>query len=656
MLPVLRRRQALVVVLSVLLLGALPGTALAVKIVSWNLLNYPGPSGPTRNPSFRVVVEAMDPDILVCQEVVGLSGAQAFRNDVLNVVHPNQWTLSTFSDGPDSDNALYIRSNAFTTAAAGFLNTWPRQVDWWQLRPAGNLNSGGDLIVYSAHLKAGTTSTDVEQRRVMARAIRDHMIATWPAGQPVLVVGDFNLYNSGEPAYGALTGNPGEDAQMFDPISTPGTWHDNAAFASIHTQSTRTASIGDGGATGGMDDRFDFILVDADLLDTESWDYIPGTYTAYGQDGLRFNGAVNGFPTNAAVGQTIADALHTASDHLPVFLELQTPARAQLLPTSVAFGSVLQGATVNPVNLQLRNAALAGSDELDFDAAADSPLSLTGTTSGELDPGQVAAFAVGLETSTPGLIVPNVLVSTDDPVNPLVEVPVTGRVVRASRPSWIAGADSLAITVQLTIADESGIENVVTVHNAGHDANQAALYVASVSFTGPDAARFSFLDAPAFFVLGTPVERRVAIDGSGLADGTVLQATLTLTVQDDFTVQGAQPRGPLVAEFDVEIDTGVTAVPPLVAHTTLHQPVPTPFNPRTTLSFDLARAGSAKLEVFDVRGRRVATLVDTELSAGRHTRVWDATDAAGAPLASGVYLVRFVADGTVEVRRAVLVR
>lgn len=67
---------------------------------------------------------------------------------------------------------------------------------------------------------------------------------------------------------------------------------------------------------------------------------------------------------------------------------------------------------------------------------------------------------------------------------------------------------------------------------------------------------------------------------------------------------------------------------------------PNPFNPSTTLVFEVASPAAARLEILDVRGRRVATLVDAALGAGRHTRVWNGRDDAGRPVASGVYVAR----------------
>lgn len=64
---------------------------------------------------------------------------------------------------------------------------------------------------------------------------------------------------------------------------------------------------------------------------------------------------------------------------------------------------------------------------------------------------------------------------------------------------------------------------------------------------------------------------------------------------------------------------------------------PNPFNPSTRLSFDLPASGQASLFIFDVRGRRVATILDGWLSDGRHEADWDGRDDAGRSLTSGVY-------------------
>ena len=73
---------------------------------------------------------------------------------------------------------------------------------------------------------------------------------------------------------------------------------------------------------------------------------------------------------------------------------------------------------------------------------------------------------------------------------------------------------------------------------------------------------------------------------------------------------------------------------------------PNPFNPSTTIAFEISDAGAhARLEVFDIRGRLVRSLVDDALDAGRHEITWRGEDSAGQRMASGVYLYSLRIDG-----------
>jgi hypothetical protein len=78
---------------------------------------------------------------------------------------------------------------------------------------------------------------------------------------------------------------------------------------------------------------------------------------------------------------------------------------------------------------------------------------------------------------------------------------------------------------------------------------------------------------------------------------------------------------------------------------------PSPFNVRTNITYDLAHDGLARLEIYDLRGRRVATLVDWQQSAGRHTITWDASENS-----SGLYFYKLTAGDLTETRRVMLVK
>lgn len=83
----------------------------------------------------------------------------------------------------------------------------------------------------------------------------------------------------------------------------------------------------------------------------------------------------------------------------------------------------------------------------------------------------------------------------------------------------------------------------------------------------------------------------------------------------------------------------------------LEQNYPNPFNPSTTIQFAVPQASDVKVQVFDIIGRRVATLVDQAYEAGVYTVTFDASD-----LASGVYVYRIQAGDFAETRKLMLLK
>jgi hypothetical protein len=72
---------------------------------------------------------------------------------------------------------------------------------------------------------------------------------------------------------------------------------------------------------------------------------------------------------------------------------------------------------------------------------------------------------------------------------------------------------------------------------------------------------------------------------------------------------------------------------------------PNPFNPSTQIEFTLGAASAARLDVFNIMGQRVRTLVDGDLEAGPHAVTWDGTNQQGVKVGSGIYLYRLAALG-----------
>lgn len=112
---------------------------------------------------------------------------------------------------------------------------------------------------------------------------------------------------------------------------------------------------------------------------------------------------------------------------------------------------------------------------------------------------------------------------------------------------------------------------------------------------------------------------------------------------DTFLIQG-EGLDPYSGAGDLPAITRLTGVQP------------NPFNPATTVRFELAQAGRTRVRVYDLSGRLVRTLVDEARPAGPQSVVWDGMDGQGQPAASGVYLVRLAAGGVEQTVKASLVK
>jgi hypothetical protein len=115
------------------------------------------------------------------------------------------------------------------------------------------------------------------------------------------------------------------------------------------------------------------------------------------------------------------------------------------------------------------------------------------------------------------------------------------------------------------------------------------------------------------------------------------------TCQIQFTYSAGWDWGVVIDDFGfkpqpvVDVDDEPLAVLPTCL--ILHTAFPNPFNPTTTIAFDLPSASSVRLEIYNVLGQRVTTLIDGELPAGSHSIAWDASN-----VGSGVYFARLVSD------------
>ncbi len=200
-------------------------------------------------------------------------------------------------------------------------------------------------------------------------------------------------------------------------------------------------------------------------------------------------------------------------------------------------------------------------------------------------------------------------------------------------------ADTVTIAGNVT-----GIEiGVVQIHSSG---------VATLTGTITSGA------APLAGVNVIALDAAGAAVGYGMTDATgayVIDAlpSGSVTVTADLVgydgaqqmISVGQSQFSLTQNFSLGVTTSVTVPGAVVQSYALGQNYPNPFNPSTRISYTLPVGGAVTMNVFNLLGQNVATLVNGPMTAGAHETVWDGRDAAGRGVSSGVYFYRIEVKG-----------
>ncbi len=88
----------------------------------------------------------------------------------------------------------------------------------------------------------------------------------------------------------------------------------------------------------------------------------------------------------------------------------------------------------------------------------------------------------------------------------------------------------------------------------------------------------------------------------------------------------------------------------------LHQNSPNPFNPITTLRYELPENGLVNITIYDMLGREVKTLINQTQDAGYRSIIWDATNDYGKPVSAGLYLYQIQAGDYMQTKKMVLLK
>jgi hypothetical protein len=301
----------------------------------YNLLNFPFDTNVANRIQYLdQTLNTYQPDLFMVCELNNASGANSILQVLQDRVSDNfrsaVFTLNTSDDNTgnqnDLQNLLYYDSSKFILESQHIVTTIYRDFNHYKLK-LNSTNQDSNPVYLNAivcHLKASSGTDNQALRFQMVQDLTTYL-NTFPSDSNVMLAGDFNVYTDSEPAFQELIDNT-NNIVFTDPANRIGSWHTNTNYVDMFTQSTRTQT-GLGGSTGGLDDRFDFILTSTNMLSNLDMNYVNNTYKTFGNNGNIncYNGEIKDeVCAGTEFSSEIREALYYFSDHLPVTLQLET--------------------------------------------------------------------------------------------------------------------------------------------------------------------------------------------------------------------------------------------------------------------------------------------------------------------------------------------
>ena len=287
----------------------------ATKIVSWNICNFPSKALGIGKDAITSVIASLDFDMLVVQEMESHAGVEIFLKEVIQATSKGKkFKAAPFFDGPDTDNAVYYNRKKYKFLSSLQIPTKNRDISEYTFRIRRGKEKGTVFHVFSVNFTEGNTSRAKKRRKKEALTLRNHLNTLGPNSFYV-ICGTFNLSSGTEESYKILLDTMDKNfGYVVDPAVYDAAWHGKKKYAYFHTQSTRKNALTSGYEGGGLDDRFDAIFA--------SPTFNIGEYFVYGNDGKHLNRSVD-WPLNNSIPYNVARALHNASDHLPVCIDIE---------------------------------------------------------------------------------------------------------------------------------------------------------------------------------------------------------------------------------------------------------------------------------------------------------------------------------------------
>jgi len=572
-----------------------------IILMSYNTENYGKyPSQDNgREDDFRLIMEDIDPDIIVMQELYGVNDAETkMLNQVLNH-DDNQYAVAFIDQVADwgsdiwHDIGLFYKDSLFSISSTTLVD-----IAGGYLRDALKVKlvhkpTQIEFFVFGLHLKANTSDNindDINARTNAARNLREHLDEL-PDSAYFCVTGDLNILNASEMGWQFLAGDLDDTTgRVCDPLDDVGDWYSDSRFAEVHTHSTRySSSYPD---SSGLRSRFDFVLISNMIQKNNGLNYRNNSYVTYGNDGHHFGDAVN-YQGNGMVSLELANALYEASDHLPVYATLRFTESDPGFASDLLISEYIEGSGYNKA-IEIFNGTGSAIDLADYylekDVDGNNIFDNTYQYSGYLGHGEVFVLANSNASQT-------ILDLADDTHSGVIN---------------FNGNDQIRLLRDSIEIDRVGVSGDVAF---GKDVT---------------LVRKAEINTPA------PGEQDPRSNGEWLAYS-----------QDTFTYLGFH-------EFDPTVSVTPAAVVDFPFE--LLPNYPNPFNPSTNICFVLRQRCQLKITIYDLQGRLVKTLTNRWMEPGFHQIPWKGKDKNGHPVGSGIYFYQLINQQASGQGKMVLIR
>ncbi|MCK4640150.1 MAG: endonuclease [Candidatus Marinimicrobia bacterium] len=587
-----------------------------------NFSEYPS-DDINRMDEFRLIINSVNPDILIAVEIWGENGGyQTMLDNVLNYNESSLYSGAFIDQYAWQDIAVYYKPEFLEILSTKTIDISSSIY----LRDAIEVKfrdsiSNTEFYVIGVHLKANTSDNindDINTRSEQTNILRQYL-NNLPDDTHVIVAGDFNILNASEPAWVNLAGSQSDNSGcLSDPINQVGEWAGNSDFAPYHTYSTRYSSRYPN--SSGLRSRLDYILISPEIQNDTRMDYIEDSYITYGNDGEHFGSSVN-YLGNSAVSIDIANALYIAADHLPVFAGFHF-ACDTTGPDEIAnlfFSEYIEGSSYNKA-LEIVNASDKSVDLSDYAILSNSNNSAWNLThysfpaDAVLSPGNVWVIAHSGADST----IRNIANDT----------------TRASVVNF--NGNDVSALVKIMEGDTTFLDLI-------------GLYNDPDLGDGWDVAGISKATKDHTIVRKSSV-RQGNTDWASSAGTNADDSEWIVYDKDTFSYLGTHTITPSSL-------FGLCNAPDRLDSYRLYPCYPNPFNPTTTIQYDLYKETTVTLSIYDLRGIVVNTLVKEKQNPGTYRVLWNGTNTNNSVVAAGVYLYQLqTIDGFMKTGKMILLK